>query len=234
MITLSITNYNRSELVMDSFSKVLTDDRIDEIVIVDDFSSIDIYNDLKNRIDNLKNPKIKLYRNEQNLKLFKNKTESIRKSTNDWVIVLDSDNIIDTDYVDIVCGLDKKDDTIYCPEQLNGINFTYKEFTSHTVDRTNIKNFVVNLHYQTLMNTGNYFLNKNTFLKAVENSDIDYRLALADSIYIGYLWLLNGNKITVVPNLQYYHRVHDDSWYINNAKDYSNNIPEILQKINEL
>jgi len=63
MITLSITTYNRSELVTESFDKVITDDRISEIIIVDDFSSIEIFNDLKNRIDNLKNSKIKLETN---------------------------------------------------------------------------------------------------------------------------------------------------------------------------
>jgi hypothetical protein len=61
--TLAGCDVSSLTLVTESFDKVITDDRISEIIIVDDFSSIEIFNDLKNRIDNLKNSKIKLETN---------------------------------------------------------------------------------------------------------------------------------------------------------------------------
>jgi GT2 family glycosyltransferase len=162
MITLSITNYNRSELVIDSFTNVLNDDRINEIIILDDFSSIEIYDDLKSRIENLKNTKIKLYRNDSNLGAFLNKKKAVTLSSNDWVILLDSDNIIDTDYLDNIS--DKRDiKTIYSPSHAvcESPILNYESYIG-VVDKEGYKNNISNGRsiWDCVFNTGNYFFNK--------------------------------------------------------------------------
>ena len=53
MFTIAITTYNRLDLVIDSFSSVLDNELIDEIVIVDDCSEDTLFNNLKNKLDEL-------------------------------------------------------------------------------------------------------------------------------------------------------------------------------------
>jgi hypothetical protein len=232
MISVAITNFNRSDMVIESFINIINNIFIDEIVIVDDCSDIDIYNKLVTLITALNNDKVKLYRNEKNLKLFKNKYESVRRCTNEWVVVFDSDNILNNDYINIIEKIDKKEEIMYSPETLDSTSLNYKEFVNHIIDRHNIKNYIDNSNFQILLNTGNHCINRKKYMEACGCADDN--LSLADSIYISYLWLSCDNKIEVIKGLHYYHRVHNGSWYINNTKNYINSIPEIIKKIKEL
>ena len=101
MISISIPSFNRSDLTIRSFISVLNDSRVSEIVINDDASNIDIYDDLCSKVKSLENDKIKVFRNSENIGSFLNKRKSVSLSTNEWVILLDSDNIVNTDYLDI-------------------------------------------------------------------------------------------------------------------------------------
>lgn len=235
MITLSITTYNRSELVTESFDKVITDDRISEIIIVDDFSSIEIFNDLKNRIDNLKNSKIKLYRNDSNLGAFLNKKIAVDLSSNDWIILLDSDNIIDTDYIDNI--IDKKDiGTIYCPSHAicDSPTLNYKNYIGilHKEDyRNNIS--AGRSIWDCIFNTGNYFFNKKTYLECIEREEPVKNPFAADAYYIIYLLFKNieGSKFEVVPNLHYKHRLHSSSYFVTSGPGSDIFINEIIEDV---
>ena len=68
MTSIAITSYNRSDLTIESFSKVYDHPLVSEIVIVDDASEQEHWVKLLSLIDN--HPatnKIKVYRNEKNL-----------------------------------------------------------------------------------------------------------------------------------------------------------------------
>ena len=122
MFTIAITTYNRLDLVIDSFSSVLDNELIDEIVIVDDCSEDTLFNNLKNKLDELKSDKIKLYRNESNLKPLMNKLEAVKHSKNEWVILLDSDNKLNDNYIDTIKNIGKDKNTLYIPEKLLHFN----------------------------------------------------------------------------------------------------------------
>ena len=77
-ISLAITTYNRVEMTIKSFERVLDDERIDDIIIVDDHSLPEMYQKLSAKIDELMNPKIHLVRNEVNLGMSLNKKSSSR------------------------------------------------------------------------------------------------------------------------------------------------------------
>ena len=108
-ISLAVTSYNRSNKTVRSFSNVLSDDRITEIIIVDDHSDEKTFNDLSSQINLLGYSKLKIYRNTKNLGAFLNKCRAIDLASNDWIILLDSDNIIDASYLDsLPTELDEK------------------------------------------------------------------------------------------------------------------------------
>src|SRR5690349_2792113 len=90
-ISVAITNYNRSTLTIESFIQVLDYHRISEILILDDCSEQSHFNTLKSLLP--VSPKIKLLRNDQNLGMSLNKAKAIRLCEEEWVAILDSDNI---------------------------------------------------------------------------------------------------------------------------------------------
>lgn len=239
MISLAITTFNRNLFVIEAFIKVIDNDLIDEIIIVDDHSDEAIFIRLNNIIVNLGKDKVKLYRNETNLKPFANKYEAVKKCRNEWVILLDSDNIIDNNYIKTISAIEKEDDVIYCPEILyrpdrGCVEWTYGEFNGLVIDKTNVKNYLNNINFETLLNTGNYFLNREKYMSVFEQSDKDNKWTLADSVYFSYLWLLGGNRMKIIPDLYYTHRIHGGSWYLMNFEEYSFFNIEIKEKIKEL
>src|SRR4051812_5782833 len=96
-ITLAITTWNRYEMVLESFAQVQADPRIDEIIVLDDHSVDGSYEKLE---ANMNWEKVKLYRNDENIDCYRNKCRAVKLATNPWVVLLDSDNIINTDYLD--------------------------------------------------------------------------------------------------------------------------------------
>ena len=223
MYSLVITTYNRVEFVIQSFIQVLHNELISEIIIVDDHSDKPYYENLKLLISFLNNDKIKLFRNEKNLGPLKNKYEAVKKASNEYCIMLDSDNVIDNTYVDIVSKLKKEPDMLYCPETLYKadkvkVNFSYTNFIGLVIDKSNAKKYIKDKFFECWLNTGNYFFNRQQYVDVIEGNMISSELTTSDSVYFSYLWLLSGNRTMIVPGLNYIHVVHGGSWYKTHLK----------------
>jgi glycosyltransferase involved in cell wall biosynthesis len=209
-MTLAITTYNRTDLLFESYSKVLDDDRISEIIIVDDCSPIEVFEQIQKEATH---PKITLVRNAVNLGMLSNKRKAISLSSNEWVIILDSDNVIDQRYL---ATIPKKlnPDTIYCPSFAEP-NFNYTEYEGWTITKENAHEFMDDKMFRCCLNTCNYLVHKDTFLN---NWQTNPEMKGSDTIWMNYKWLESGKSIYVVPNMRYYHRVHDGSGWLENAK----------------
>lgn len=171
MITICIPTYNRFNLVLESFSNVIDSDIISEVIIVDDNSDFEIFEKLKSQIYDLKNQKIKIFRNKENKKAFFNKLECVRKSTNEWIILLDSDNILTQNYIDsIPKDLDKN--TFYLPSHAicNSHFLDYTKFSNKLIDKEEYKKIsqMDDIKIQCMLNTGNYLVNKYIYIESVE------------------------------------------------------------------
>lgn len=215
MISLCLTTYNRTELLYESCRQVLNDDRVSEIVIVDDHSSQDIYNTVFWQFNAV--PKVKLYRNEKNIDCYRNKREAISKASNEWVIIGDSDNIFTKEYINRIeslfsHGLNPK--TVYQPSFAKP-HFNFTRYESFLIDKANVNKYIDDSTFQTMLNAMNYFVHRDEYLKVWDGS-IDP--VTSDSIFQNYNWLNAGNSIYVVPGLEYEHRVHPGSHYQNNVR----------------
>lgn len=202
-ISLCITNYNRNAYLFKSFEQVLNDDRISEIVIVDDCSDIQLYKAIEERCKYL--PKVKLFRNEKNLDVYANKREAISKAENEYCIIFDSDNVIDTGYIDTLYSIEWSQSTILAPDFAQPV-FDYRPYSGITFNKTNVAGYAYKGNFACLINTMNYFVHRDTYLSVWQAKD---NILGADSIYMNYLWLLAGNNIHCVDGLRYFHRVHD-------------------------
>ncbi len=215
-------------MVIRAISQVLDHPMIDEIVIVDDCSNTEIYNDLSDKLISLNCDKVKLLRNASNLDCYRNKHRSVMYAKNDWCIILDSDNVIDNSYVDKLVDMDPE--VIYAPEFARP-HFDYRHFGGLTIDKKNVSLVSTYKAADCLFNTMNYCVNRNNYLK-VFDGDIDPHTA--DTAYFNYCWLKAGYKIHVVEGMQYDHEVHDGSHYKQNVHKTGNFFEEVMSKIKGL
>lgn len=228
-ISVCLTTWEREELLFNSFLDVYNDERVSEIVIVDDCSNLELFNRIKERCDTL--PKIKLYRNVNNRQCYHNKMTSISYSSNPFCVIFDSDNYMDKSYIDRLFELSEWNPTIaYMPSFAKPL-FSYQAYEEMTFTKENIAFFIDKPMVSTMLNCMNYFVNRDEYLK-VWQSDIEPHTA--DSILQNYNWLVAGNGIYIVPGLHYKHLVHDGSHYKNNVHLTGNIYREIENKIKQL
>lgn len=234
MISIAITTYNRDQMTVDSFAKVYNDDRIDEIIIVDDHSDEKIFANLQFMVNGL--DKVNLFRNEKNLGCYHNKRMAVECASQDFVILLDSDNQIDTDYIDAIFACDGMNgltvlNTILQPEFAKP-HFDFRKFSGSMIATPYVKNYMNQKSFDTMLNAMNFFVNRAEYLRIFDSAKEEPWTA--DSIYFNYLWLKAGNKIYVTPGMQYDHLVHDGSHYKNNVHKTGNFYNEVVQRLKEL
>lgn len=213
---------------MESFWKILEDERVNEIVISDDCSKDHVYEFVKRNVAGI--DKIKLYRNEQNIGMLKNKKRAVELASNNWVILFDSDNVINTDYLDALERVPMYEDIIYCPSGALP-NFNYSKYAGNIYNSHTVKKHLREPMFNCMLNTCNYVVNKRKYLDVFqENSEIKG----TDTIWFNYLWLYRGNRFYVVPGMKYKHLVHDGSEFLKDT-DYNMAMAETMkQKISAL
>ncbi len=214
-ISIALTHHNRPDMLHEALAGVLEDERITEIVISDDASDPEIYNHIAKRYAEY--PKVKLFLNDRNQDCYRNKMLAIKRCTNEWVCIWDSDNVFPKQYIDRienlwVAGLNEK--TVYQPSFAMP-HFNFKKWEGISVNRGNVAGYVRESTFETMLNAFNYFVNREQFLKVWDGS-IDP--VTSDSIFHNYNWLKAGNSIYIVPELYYDHRVHDGSHYQKNVR----------------
>lgn len=214
-ISLCITNYNRKELLLESFAKIYDNEAISEIIISDDCSDMELYIELESILKSM--PKVKMFRNESNVDCYRNKKNAIELASNQWVIILDSDNIIDFDYLyRIFQIMDWDRRTIYAPDFAMP-TFCYEQFSGTEITRGNVSMFMDEPMFETCLNTFNFFVHRDTYLRVWDGS-VDP--VTSDSIFFCMKWLEAGYKINIVSGLRYFHRVHEG----NDKSHYNGNI----------
>lgn len=208
-ISICLTNFNRSKLLFEAVSNVLMDPRIDEVVISDDVSRDEIYQSVIWYFKDF--PKVKIYRNKENIDCYRNKARALELATNDWCILFDSDNIIDKSYIDrieTVIGSGTGSKTLFTPSWARP-HFDFTTLAGINISRSNIAGLAVGVQSDkltTMLNAANFFVNRHEYLAIF---DPTINPVTSDSIYMMCRWLEAGNSIYVVPDLHYQHRVNN-------------------------
>jgi glycosyltransferase involved in cell wall biosynthesis len=205
--SLVITTYNRFDSFLDRYlEKYLENPYISEIIISDDCS--DDYDKLIAKYGT--NDKIKIYKNSSNIGALKNKCIACQKSTTDWICLMDSDNFCHKDYFEALMQYWNKDiNTIYAPSKALPVF----DYSHHIGKPININNIDWNTVDECLINTGNYIFHKSIvqFIEPIIQQQLPEHTI--DVKYMNYLWLNNGVEIVVVPNMEYLHVIHNQSYY---------------------
>ena len=212
MISACFTNFNRTQLLFEAIEPFTADPRISEIVICDDASDEQVISSIIEWYRGTS--KVKIFQNEQTLDCYRNKRQAVKHATNDWVLLLDSDNCFSTEFTDVIFSQKEWNHTwAYAPEFARP-HFNFTQLSGTAISKNNIASILPNGNCATMLNAMNYFVNRDEYLRIWDKS-IDP--VTSDSLYHNYNWLKAGNTIYVTPGLQYEHRVHDGSHYKQNV-----------------
>lgn len=229
-IGIAIPSYNRVQMTLDSFADVYDDYRVKEIIIVDDASDLDKFNELKEKCSLLE--KVKLYRNEENRDCYANKFTAIAYSNCDWNILLDSDNKIGVDYIDKLYDKTVWDDQVIYTPSFAAPQFDFRAYEGMIVRRNNVSEYVDKPLFEVMLNAANFFVNRQQYI-SIWDDGVDP--VTSDSVFFTYKWLEANNVIYVVEGLQYFHRVWEGSHYKNNVMRTPEGFHEsVLNKLREL
>ena len=209
-ISICLTHFNRSDMIERAIEKVIDDPRVSEIVIIDDNSDDAHKTALLDFTSNHVKIGLSTYINDKNLGCYRNKQKAVSFAKNECCCIWDSDNIFDKSYLDrlYMYGLWDKN-TIYAPSKANPFDYTH--FEGRILTKQNISRFVGQKRFDAMMNTMNYFVNRDEYLRVWDKEAKPYAI---DSIYQNLQWIAAGNKFFVVPGLHYEHTVHTGSLYM--------------------
>jgi glycosyltransferase involved in cell wall biosynthesis len=291
-ITVAIPFLNSSDYFYDAIRIPLFDDRVDEILVVDDKSNDDQYLALVDKVNSLlggekisfdpnssltvkenshclqsilattlvevsnQAQKIKIIRNQENLGAFANKYEAVKNSKNDWVFLLDSDNFLVECSIPSLYAVNFWDPNVcYCPSVLimdrkkdtwrPWDNWNHRKFGYGPIGLKQIQNYIkldkefhekysCGLGVAGFLNTGNYFVHRDKYTSVLNLAIKDHiNPRAADVIAFSYYWLTNHGNFQILPDLYYYHRLHESSFWIKNSKQSQVEADKYLDMIND-
>lgn len=226
-VSLCITTFNRPNLCIESFIDVIGDERIDEIIIMDDAGTWYNYQTLVGlvRLVSFYNDKINLKCQITNRGMSVNKKDAISFARNPWCVLLDDDNKIGPDYLDALEATpDLFDDPseIYLPDFAKPL-FDYTDYSGIGFCSKNIKEVSGMKMFGALMNTCNYVVNRDFYLKTWQYNP---EMKGTDTVWHSLQHLKAGGGFYVVPGMQYDHRMHADSGF---AKDMDYNMAKAFE-----
>jgi len=230
-VALCITNYNRVDLLFKSFENIITDPRIGEIIISDDCSDDKFYREVAGEFQAMNVGKMILFKNGKNLGCYHNKAMALSKVDPEYqyAIILDSDNVIDTSYLDALFEVPEQywdGKTILAPEFARP-HFNYAPFAASYLTKDSIKQHIPTMadtRFDCLINCANYVVPVKEYLRVF---DPNFNPWTCDTVYQLYNWLKAGNAMYVVPGMQYDHLIHDGSHY----KEHNRKVPGLFNEI---
>jgi len=210
-LSLCLTTFNRFHLTIESFAQIINDSRIDDIVILDDASTDGSFEKLVEHYKDIL--KVRMIRQAQNRGMSMNKRDAIGYAKNEWCVILDSDNVIGPDYLDAIEKTMLYGDTIYCPSFAMP-EFDYRRYESFTVKKGDAAKLIREDMFNTCMNTCNCLVHRDTYLQTYRHNPAHIA---SDTIWHAYNHLKAGGSFYIVPGMQYFHRVHKGSGFLENA-----------------
>ena len=224
VISLAIPFYNTSQYFLECIQYALENKFVSEIVVNDDCSDEDQWKKLNQIVDTLNTDKIKLFRNKKNLGAFRNKYTTVLNCSNTWVYLLDSDNHVFENSYDYIKSISNVDPLIiYSPQHLcckNDDSENYEVISDYNfkydligIEETKDMIFKKTKWFDWFFNSGNYVLNKDTYINALKKSYEDKSTPLldADTAAAFYFLLDYCVKFKIVKNFSHHHRLRTDS-----------------------
>ena len=230
MFSLCIATINRFDGFLNKYlPKYIANPLISEIIITDETGS-----DAAAILATFDSPKLKVYVNETRLGPLLNKHKALKLATSQWITLIDSDNFADEDYFitakEFIEATNPSETTILAPvyaapgdnssQYAHHGGFKFHPFAGMSMTVANMKPMPANLKQDllTLMNVGNYIINRYMIEHFTMNNEDPAMIAHSSSFDVIYfntmLYEQFPLNIYVLPNMIYKHSVHSGSVYL--------------------
>jgi hypothetical protein len=215
-LTIAIPTMRRWSFLKDSIPIYLARPEVTEIVVCDETG--EDYELLQNTFG--QHAKLRLYKNQRQLGIYENKLKCLGLATGLWVALLDSDNIFDDDWFDMLHDLDFSDTKrIFASADFKTLNVKTgtvrrhcEAFSGLTLDLRTWNTTLTQPQWNFLLNDGNWIVPQSVIhcLPNVKSNT----LQAADAIFMARCFVKGGYSIYYVPGLEYTHLVHPDSSWL--------------------
>jgi hypothetical protein len=245
MFTLCIPTIDRFDKFLSRYlPEYINNGLINEIIITDENG-----NDIDKIEKVFNSDKLKLFKNSTRLGPFLNKLSACSRASNEWIVLIDSDNFADEKYFQIVNEYIHNNilgkNVILAPcfakprfnySHLSGFIYKKGSFNNNRqIESTRLNgSFTCS---ETLMNTGNYVINKYLIenLNLTNETENIRKSSACDVIYFNTLLFEQLElNLHVVPNLEYDHVVHDGSVYIQTHQQHAAFNSYVYKRYNSL
>ena len=225
MLSICIATMDRWKFLKDTLPIFVEQSIVSEVIVCDENG-----NDIKQieKTSLIKNKKLKLYTNEKRLGIYQNKRKAASLAKEEWVAILDSDNIFPEQWFEDIEDVLKKDTnkkTIYASAYFRNVNLETGEefrpcveFDGLHLTKDSWNTMFERRRWNFLLNDGNWIVPR----KAIEYLPIEIQsesLQAADAIYMLRCWIQGGYNIEYVKGLEYIHTVHGGSSWLETERE---------------
>lgn len=219
-LSVAIPTMNRWRFLKHTIPTYLASPHIAEITVTDENGSDVTEISGKFVVDvSPATTKFNLHINSTRMGPYMNKYEAIRKSSSEWIALLDSDNTFtDVDYFGpaAACNLTNPW-IIYAPAAVRFVKEStgeteqpFLEYDGLVVNKENWSTVASTAAGRRLLNDGNYVLNRKIALTALPTLDMSVTSG-ADTFIANYYLVAAGAQICFTSALGYTHVVHAES-----------------------
>lgn len=221
---VSVTAFNEDRRggyawIRECLAAPLASPLVEEVLVYDDASEHD---SLAGAIGD--HEKLRIDRGSQNLGVLGAKLESVARSSAEWVLMADSDNVFARDALERIRTLELRADTLYAPSFGHPV-LDYRHLRGRW-GLADVPRLLLEPVAGCAVNTGNQLVHRATFTSAFsryrgprfdlllpdylgvgDRADLRWRRIYdsADSFFINRTWWLSGGAVEFVDGLEYVH-----------------------------
>jgi hypothetical protein len=219
----------RFSFLKESIPKYLENPHVTEVVITDETG--EDYGAISQAFSH---PKLRLYKNERRLGSVENKQRAASYATSDFIAIIDSDNFADVTYFEAfknyIATHTFSNSSLFLPSAAKP-HFNYQMYVDKLLTWQTVGQYWPKI--ETCLNTMNLIIPRSFLVKFNIMNDkplCDETSGSYDALYFSLYALFNMNAtLIVVPGMDYEHRVHSGSWYME-AEPYSKGVYKKLLK----
>jgi len=204
-----------------------------EIVIVDDGSSQQEFEYLRETLSELGNPaRVRLIRREENRGALETKREGVEKASCPWVLVLDSDNTAFCSFLNALSRLREPDPNVFYAAAWAFPFFPFHPLIGRALDFDDACRLTREgtLRRVFIINDGNYLVSRDAYLQNV-NAIGKLASDVADVMVVNYKCLSAGMNLKILPGTAYYHRVHPSSFWMQTQDESKKRVLQIFSRL---
>lgn len=212
-ISVCIPTMKRFDFLKKSIPLYLNNSYVTELIITDETGE-----DYEAIVSAFSHPKLRVYKNERRLGSLENKQRVASYATSDYIAILDSDNYADLQYFRAFHQYIQTHQItpydIYLPCHAMP-EFNYERFIGKSINRFTVRSMWPDI--DTCLNTMNMIIPRaflSQFNIMQDKPMCDNASGAHDAHYFSLYAIFNMNaNMIVVPEMKYYHTMHDGSWY---------------------